>query len=132
MRILTAATVSVLLVACSTAAQPARTQLPTDVVATVGSTTITLAQLDEAALQQPAGSFGNMKLSQALYEARRMALDEVVGNALLDQEAGARSVKRDAIVAQEISSKVAAPSDAEITAWYQANQARVQGATLDQ
>jgi len=132
MRMLTAATVSVLLVACSTAAQPARTQLPTDVVATVGTTSITLAQLDDAALQQPAGSFGNMKLSQALYEARRMALDEVVGNTLLDQEASARGVKRDAVITQEISGKVAPPTEAEIAAWYQANQGRVQGATLDQ
>src|SRR6185437_14502262 len=33
---------------------------------------------------------------------------------------------------QEISSKVAAVVEADIAAWYEANQQRVQGATLDQ
>ena len=72
-----------------------------------------------------------MKLSQAIYEARRAALDELVGNVLLDQEAKARGLDRAALSEQEIGSKVPAVSEAEVGAWYQANQARVQGATLD-
>jgi len=38
-----------LLTACSSSAQTPRTLLPTDVVATVGSGSITLAQVDEKA-----------------------------------------------------------------------------------
>lgn len=120
------------LASCSMSAQPAKKQTATDTVATVGTTPVTLAQLDELALQQQAGNFGNLKLSDALYEARRMALDEVVGNMLLDQEAKGRGVDRAALVSQEISSKVAQPSEQEIAQWYQANQQRVQGAPLDQ
>ena len=39
---------------------------------------------------------------------------------------------RDALVQQEITAKVAAPSDADVADWYKANQSRVQGATLEQ
>jgi protein-disulfide isomerase len=67
-----------------------------------------------------------------MYEARRMALDDLVGEALIDQDAKARSLDRAAVVEQEISSKVTQPTDVEIATWYQANQQRVQGATLDQ
>ena len=61
----------------SSAQQP-RTPAPNEVVATVGSTSITLAQVDEKALQQPTANFGAMKLAQALFEARRLAIDELI------------------------------------------------------
>ena len=119
-------------VSCSTSAQPVRTQSATDVVATVGPRSITLAEVDAVALRQPASSFGSLQLSQALFEARRLALDELVGNALIEQEAKSRGVDQAAIVEQEITKKMEAPTDAEIASWYQANQARVQGAALEQ
>src|SRR5438093_977736 len=81
------ATIVLLAAACSTSAQQPKTQGPSDVVATVGTTSITLAQIDQKAMQEPAASFGSLKLAQAVYEARRMAADEIVGNLLLDQEA---------------------------------------------
>src|SRR6266850_1113255 len=119
--------------ACSsTSAQPAKRMTPSDVVATVGSTSITLAEVDDKALQQPTGSFGSMKLSQALYEARRIAVDDLVANTLLDQEAKSRGLDRPALIEKEITAKISPVSDAEIAQWYQANQGRVQGAPLDQ
>jgi protein-disulfide isomerase len=122
----------VLLAACSTSAQPARTPAAGDVVATVGPTSITLAEVDARALQMTAASFGNLKLSQALFEARRAALDEIIGNALIEQEAKARGVDRATLVEQEVASKAAPVTGADIAAWYQANPSRVQGAPLDQ
>jgi len=83
-------------------------------------------------MQQPASNFGSAKLSQALYEARRGAVDDLVADALLNQEAKARGVDRSALVEKEITSKVSPVNDSEVTQWYQANQARVQGASLDQ
>jgi protein-disulfide isomerase len=50
----------------------------------------------------------------------------------MDQEAGARGIDRSALVEQEITSKVPQVADPEVAAWYQANQGRVQGASLDQ
>jgi protein-disulfide isomerase len=114
------------------ATQAPRSLSPDDVVATVGSTSITLSQVDEKALQQPASSFGNVKLVQALYDARRAALDEVVDDLLITQDATARGIPRATLVAQEITSKVLPVSDADVQAWYLANQGRVQGASLEQ
>jgi len=132
MRIRSLVAVLLLVTACSsTSAQPARRQTPSDVVATVGSTSITLGEVDDKALQQPTGNFGGMKLSQALYEARRTAVEDLVANALMDQEAKARGMDRSALIEKEITAKVSAVNDAEIAQWYQDNQARVQGASLD-
>jgi protein-disulfide isomerase len=133
MRLTHFAAAAALLTACSsTSAQPAKRQTATDVVATVGPTSITLAQVDDKALEQSASSFGSMKLSHALYEARRNAIEELIANTLIDQEAKARGMERSALVEQEITSKIPQVADQDVTAWYQANQGRVQGASLDQ
>jgi protein-disulfide isomerase len=125
--------VVVLLGGCAaSSAQQARIQAPGEVVATVGSTSFTLEQVDQRALRQPTGNFGGMRLSQALYEARRLAIDELVDNELLVQEAAARKLGPEQLVEQEITSKVAAPTDDEVAVWYGQNQGRLQGATLDQ
>ena len=123
---------AVVLAACSGSAQTPRQMAPTEVIATVGSKSVTVAEVDDKAMQAPASSFGSMKLSQALYEARRSALDDIVANILIDQEAKARGIDRTALIEQEITAKVPTVSDTDVAAWYQANQARVQGATLDQ
>jgi protein-disulfide isomerase len=122
-----------LVTACSSAAQQSTPQpAPTDVVATVGSSSITLAEVDERALQQPASDFGSVKLSQALYNARRAAVDEIVANRLFDEAAKAQRIERTALIEKEITGKIKDVTEAEIAEWYRANQNRVQGATLDQ
>jgi len=127
-----AVAVALLLVACRSSAQQARFQGPNDVVATVGSSTITLADVDQRALEQSAGSFGSMSLAQALYEARRAALEELVGEKLIAQEAKARGVEASALTDQEINTKITPVTDADVATWYQANPGRVQGASLEQ
>ena len=99
---------------------------------TVGGARITLGEVDARALTAPAANFGNLPLGQALYEARRAVLEEMIGNRLIDADAKTRGIERDALVQQEITAKVVAPTDAEVAEWYKANQARVQGATLEQ
>jgi protein-disulfide isomerase len=118
--------------ACSTSAQQARQPSPGEIIATVGGVSITLEQVDAKALQEPAENFGSLKLSQALYEARRAAADEMIGNVLLDQEAKRRGIDRTALVEQEITSNAAPVTEADVAAWYQSNPQRLQGATLDQ
>ena len=83
-------------------------------------------------MQTPAGNFGSLTLLQALYEARRTALDEIIGNRLLDQEAEARGIDRATLTEREVASRVATPTEADVNGWYQANSARVQGASLEQ
>ena len=131
--ILPGACVIVLLTACSpTAAQQSKRLAPTDVVATVGSASITLGEVDDKALQQPVTSFGSMKLGVALYQARRAALDDLVATKLMDEAAKTQGIDRPALVEKEITSKIARVTDEDIGFWYQTNQARVQGASLDQ
>jgi len=131
-RMFTLAVALLLAGACSTAAQQPKPQAPGDTVATVGTTAITLEQVDQKALDEPASGFGSLKLSQAIYEARRAAAEGLVGEKLIDQEAKRRGVERAALYEQEVTAKVQAVTEAEIAAWYQANQQRVQGATIDQ
>ena len=95
-------------------------------------TSITLSEVDEKAMQQPAGNFGNMKLSQALYEARRAAVEDIIGEKLLAQESKTRGITSAALIDQEIGSKIATVTDADVAAWYNANPSRVQGAKLEQ
>jgi protein-disulfide isomerase len=117
--------------ACSSSAQSSR-PVASDVVASVGQTTITLAQVDEQALQSPVASYEGLKLAQALYEARRAVIDQFVGDTLLDQEAKSRGITRTALVDQEVTAKVKLPTDGDVDAWYRQNQDRVQGASLEQ
>src|SRR5712692_7557874 len=110
---------TVLVAGCSsTSAQQTRQQLPSDVVGKVGSTSITLAQVDDKALKMPADNFGSTKLGQALFEARRAALEEIIGDMLIDAEAKARGLERAKLLDQEIDSKIAPPTEVEIAAWY--------------
>ncbi|MSO56769.1 MAG: thioredoxin [Acidobacteria bacterium] len=93
---------------------------------------ITLAQVDEKALRAPAGGFGSLTLSQAIYEARRAAADDIIASVLLDQEAKRRNLERAALDEQGITAKAKPVVEAEALAWYQANPQQVRGATLDQ
>jgi protein-disulfide isomerase len=121
------------LTACSpTAAQQTRRPAPNEVVATVGGASITLSEVDDKALEQPVSNFGSAKLSLALYEARRAALEEIVANRLIDEAAKAQGIDRSALIEKEITSKVAPVSDTDVANFFQANQARLQGAALDQ
>ena len=123
---------ALLLAAASASGQTPRPQAPTDVVARVGTTSVLLADVDARALRVPANRFGDLPLAQAVYEARLGALDTIVGEHLLAAEAKVRGLETDALVEQEITAKVTPPTDAEISGWYDANQDRVQGASLEQ
>jgi hypothetical protein len=100
-------------------------------VARVGDEGITLEEVDKKALQADAMDYRGMKLGQALYEARRQAVDELVADILLDAEAKKRGVSRDALVEREVASKVKPVADADLETWYRDNAARVGGQPLE-
>lgn len=102
--------------ACSTNAQQTKQPNQSDVVAMVGTTPITLEEVDTRALQEPVTSFGSAKLVQALYLARRATIEEIVANRLMDQEAKARGIDRATLVEREIASKAPSPTEADIAA----------------
>jgi hypothetical protein len=129
---LTTALVAVLTGCSPTSAQQPKRLAPSETVATVDGAAITLAEVDDKALEQKASNFGGAKLSQALFEARRAALDDIIANKLMDAAAKKQGVERSALIEKEITAKVPTVTDAEVTAWYQANQGRLQGAPLEQ
>src|ERR1041385_6731065 len=92
--------------ACSSTRPQTKQQAPGDVVATIGSTSVTLSQVDERALREPAGNFGDTPLQQAIYDARRSALNEIIADALIQQEAARRNVLKTALYQQEVTAKV--------------------------
>ena len=122
----------VVLVSCTTAAQPSKPMAPTEVVATIGAASVTLAEVDGKALQESASSFGNARLVQALYMARRAAIDEIIAARLIDQEAKARGIDQAALIAKEVTGAAKTPTAADIEFWYQTNPAAVQGRPLEQ
>ena len=125
-----AAAAALFLTACSTSAQQARRPAQSDVVAMVGTSAITLAEVDDKALEQPATR--GQKLSLALYDARRNALEDIIASRLFDAAAKGEGLDRSALIEKEITSKVKPVTEADIASWYEANKNRVQGAALDQ
>jgi protein-disulfide isomerase len=96
------------------------------VAAKVGDKTITLAELDDKA------AANLMKVRQQEFEVRSQALDQMINDELLDREAKAKGVTKDKLIDTEISSKVPAPSQAEVDAYYEANKARMGTQTKEQ
>src|SRR5262245_28018939 len=123
--------VSLILAAACSGSQP-KGQGPGDVIATVGTTPVTLAQVDRRAMREPATSFGDAPLEQAIYDARRAAVAEIVGDILIDQESRRLNVERATLYEKEVTSKVKPVTDQDVAAWYDANANRVQGASRDQ
>ncbi len=102
------------------------------IVAEIGERQITLAELDEQAMQLDAGNFQGMRLKQALYEARRQTLEGLIAEQLLTTEAASRGIDRDQLIADEVTSKLEAVTDADVETWYTQNRQRVGNATVDQ
>src|SRR5215831_17323045 len=124
--------VLLMLTACSSSAQSPKQMASTDVVAMVGATPIRLGEVDDRAFQRSSSDFGGARLVQALYLARREALEEIIDSRLINDEAKARGIDAAKLIEQEISSHAPTPTEDDIAFWYQANPARVQGATLAQ
>jgi protein-disulfide isomerase len=95
-------------------------------VGTVGDRTITRAELEEHVRAKL------IELDNQRYEALREGLDEMMADELIKQEAKARNTTPDALKKQEITDKVAEPTDAEIQKVYDDNKAQLGSQTLEQ
>jgi len=120
-----------LVAACGNASQsqtqtPSAQQSDDTVVATVGGRPISLGDVDQKLLET------NISVFQELYNARRAVLGELVAEMLLSAEAESRGVTQDELIAEEISSRIAPVSEAEVQAFYDQNRARLGGQTFDQ
>ena len=89
------------------------------VVARVGDKGITLAEVDERAMKS------NMAVFQQLYDARRSAIDELLAEALLEQEAASRGISREELEAQEIRGKIPEVTAKDVEDFFNQNRARI-------
>jgi protein-disulfide isomerase len=103
--------------AASTDARPA---------ATVGGTTITVEQLDQAASGQL------MKIRQQEYQVRMDVLEGLIQEKLLADEAAARKVTEAELMKTEVEDKTTAPTAEEVSQYYDKMKSRMGGKTLDE
>jgi len=92
-----------------------------DVVATVDGESITAADLDETTAASVA------KLEEQVYQIKRDRLDEMIGDRLLAAEAKRRAITVDALIALEVTGKVAPVTDDDVAKFVTANRQRIQG-----
>lgn len=115
-----------LLALCRTAA--AQDSAPTgasgeggESVATIGSETITRAELEAYVAPQL------MKLRQERQDVLEKGLDSYLSSRVLTREAKAQGMSVQDLLEQEVTSKVQAPTDADIETFYEQNKDRLQG-----
>ncbi len=95
-------------------------------VAVVGNRKISRAELEEHVRPKL------VEIENEKYEALKDGLDELIGDELMKQEAAARKITPEQLEEQEITAKVAKPTDAEMQAVYDANKSQLGDATFDQ
>ncbi len=97
-----------------------------EVVAKVGSTSITRAQLEKHVKAKL------IQLDQQRFQILQEGLEELIANELYEQEAKARGLSLEALVKQELEGKVPAPSEEELQKLYDDNKEDLEGQTLEQ
>lgn len=105
---------------------PPKADSKAGVAAYVGGTVITTQDVDAKALGT------NIKLAQSLYEARVQALDRIIMERLLGQEAAARGITVDELIRERVAKKTKPVTDEDVETYYNANRARLRGRTLEQ
>ena len=129
LRMFACTSLSVLASAAAWAQAPAKPDAPSakeGVAATIGGKPVTLQELDAKALKT------NMKLAQSMYDARRAALDEVLIDRLLGEDAAAQKITVEELIKKRVAEKAKPVTDADVEAFYNANKARMGAQTLEQ
>ncbi len=96
-----------------------------EIAAQVGDYRITLDDLDESARAV------DMTAYQALYDARRQALDLMISDRLLTLEAEARGLTKAVLINEEIDQKFQPPTTEQVEAFYNKSKASMRNQPLD-
>jgi protein-disulfide isomerase len=73
-----------------------------------------------------------VRINSQIYTLKKQAVDALIADHLLAQEAKKRGVSREQLLQQEVNAKVGAASDAEVEQVYNANKARLGNKTLEE
>ncbi len=98
----------------------------TEVLAVVNGQEITAADIESRIKNQL------LKINNELYSLKKQAVDALIAERLLNQEATKRGITQQELVQQEVTAKMKAVSDEEIKRFYTTNKARMGNKTLDE
>jgi len=96
------------------------------VVAEVDGKAITRGELDQKAAQ------AMVALRQQEYDTLSQTLDQMITDRLMDKEAAARHLSREALLKAEVDDRVPAPDAAKVSTVYEQNKERFRGQKLEQ
>ena len=125
----TALALLLLAAACRRSPEPRPTASPppgasaSEVVARVDGVAIRADELDERVAKRL------MRLRQEEYEIRRQALEEMIGERLLEKEARARGISKEDVLRDEVDHQVQEPDPKLLEQLYEQNKARFGGKT---
>jgi protein-disulfide isomerase len=103
----------------STKAEAADAKAPAKVLATVGGQSITQSDVETLAADQLA------KIEEQRQDIMAKALEASIQNKLIDLEAAAKGVTREALLDSEVRNKVTPPTDAEVDAFYNEKKSQI-------
>lgn len=127
--------VVLLALACSAPAQqapgtPAITaQGESDVAAQIGDRTITVGEVDDRWQQTDPGT--RSQAIQQIYDGRKKALDAIVAEILIAEASAAQNIEPEAFTSAGVTRLTEPVSDGQVLAFFQANQAQMQGRGMD-
>ena len=102
------------------------------VAARVGDHAITLTDVDRVAMVQDSGRFRGLRLRDAIYEARKNAVETLIADRLIQADAAAAGLSAAALVEREVARTLVPVTERDVADWYEANHTRVGGASLEQ
>jgi hypothetical protein len=100
------------------------------VVAEVAGRKITLKDVDDRWQETDPGE--RARITQLLYQNQKNVLDQMVGDALIEQAAKAAGMPVEKFIEQESAKLVEPVTDADIKEFYDVNKDRAQGRSLEQ
>jgi protein-disulfide isomerase len=107
---------------------PPATGDPTQVVATVGGKTFTLADVEARWQKDDPGE--RARVTQLLYQHRRQSIDQLVGDFLIDEAAKKAGVSKTQYLEDQLTKRRGAITDADIQKVYDDNRDRVGASTV--
>ena len=134
MKLFTTGAILVALACSAPAQQAAAGQAPSgpsasDVAAQIGDRTVTVGELDER--WQQAEPAGHAQAIQQMDDGRKQALDAMVAEMLIGQAAAAANIDPEAFTSAEVTRRTKPVTDGQVLAFFQANQAEMQGRGMD-
>ena len=119
------AAIALFVVGCAASQADGKKDGDDTIVARVGDTVITSAELDQEVRKRDAKAF------QAYYDAKKRVLDQIITQRVIDAETVKRGIDENTL-RNEVVGGIAAVTDADVQAFFEQNQAQLGGRTLEQ